>query len=131
MRTSLLTVPGLFGASTLSRLLSLADPADLCGSDPCRASSGSVATCQLGAASVRAFPGRGGTNTPWRWRNAGAEALGQWLLEARHLLVAGQSVDLSTGPPAHVTWVQTLPPTTTCSDWLPRGHCRLPRTGAC
>jgi hypothetical protein len=48
--------------------------------------------------------------TPWRWRNAGAEALGQWLLEARHLLVTGQSVDLRTGPPAHVTWIQTVPP---------------------
>lgn len=48
--------------------------------------------------------------TPWRWRNAGAEALGQWLLEARRLLVTGQSVDLRTGPPAHVTWIQTLPP---------------------
>ncbi len=48
--------------------------------------------------------------TPWRWRNAGAEALGQWLLEARRLLVAGQSVDLRTGPPAHVTWIQTAPP---------------------
>lgn len=48
--------------------------------------------------------------TPWRWRNAGAEALGQWLLEARRLLAAGQSVDLRSGPPEHVTWIKTVPP---------------------
>lgn len=40
------------------------------------------------------FPVVGELATPWRWRNAGAEALGQWLLEARRLLAAGQSVDL-------------------------------------
>ncbi|HAF2127581.1 TPA: AAA family ATPase [Salmonella enterica] len=48
--------------------------------------------------------------TPWRWRNAGAEALGQWLLEARRLLAAGQSVDLRSGPPEHVSWMQAIPP---------------------
>lgn len=48
--------------------------------------------------------------TPWRWRNAGAEALGLWLLGARRLLAAGLKVDIRTGPPAHVTWVQTVPP---------------------
>lgn len=48
--------------------------------------------------------------TPWRWRNAGAEALGLWLLEARRLLAAGQQVDLRTGPAAHVTWTQVTPP---------------------
>ena len=56
------------------------------------------------------FPVIAELDTPWRWRNAGAEALGQWLLEARRLLVAGQSVDLRTGPPGHVTWIQTVPP---------------------
>lgn len=48
--------------------------------------------------------------TPWRWRNVGAEALGQWLLEARRLLVAGQSVDLRTGPLEHVSWIQAVRP---------------------
>lgn len=48
--------------------------------------------------------------TPWRWRNAGAEELGQWLLEARRLLAAGRSVDLRSGPPGHVTWIKTIPP---------------------
>lgn len=56
------------------------------------------------------FPVVAELTTPWRWRNAGAEALGQWLLDIRRLLVAGQSVDLRTGPPAHVTWIQTIPP---------------------
>lgn len=48
--------------------------------------------------------------TPWRWRNVGAEAFGQWLLEVRRLLVSGQSVDLRTGPSEHVTWIQAVPP---------------------
>ena len=56
------------------------------------------------------FPVVGELATPWRWRNAGAETLGQWLLEARRLLAAGQSVDLRSGPPEHVTWVQAVPP---------------------
>jgi len=56
------------------------------------------------------FPVVAQLTTPWRWRNAGAEMLGQWLLEARRLLVAGQSVDLRTGPTAHVTWIKTIPP---------------------
>ena len=56
------------------------------------------------------FPVVGELATPWRWRNAGAETLGQWLLEARRLLAAGQSVDLRSGPPEHVTWMQAVPP---------------------
>ncbi|UZR30283.1 UvrD-helicase domain-containing protein [Methylococcus mesophilus] len=48
--------------------------------------------------------------TPWRWRNAGAEVLGQWLLEARRRLAAGHSVDLRSGPPGHVIWMQAVPP---------------------
>ena len=56
------------------------------------------------------FPVVAELDTPWRWRNAGAEALGQWLLEARRLLAARQSVDLRSGPPEHVTWIQVVPP---------------------
>ncbi|ARB45723.1 UvrD-helicase domain-containing protein [Alloalcanivorax xenomutans] len=56
------------------------------------------------------FPVVGELETPWRWRNAGAEAFGQWLLEARRLLAVGQRVDLRSGPPEHVSWVQTIPP---------------------
>lgn len=45
-----------------------------------------------------AFPAAGELGTPWRWRNAGTEALGQWLLQVRAALAAGQRVDLRTAP---------------------------------
>lgn len=41
---------------------------------------------------------------PWRWINAECEDLGQWLLDARKKLHAGQPIDLSTAP-ASVTRV--------------------------
>lgn len=50
------------------------------------------------------FAAAGVLDTPWRWINADAEALGQWLLDARAKLIAGTPVDLRTLP-AHVTWV--------------------------
>jgi DNA helicase-2/ATP-dependent DNA helicase PcrA len=56
------------------------------------------------------FPVVAELSTPWRWRNAGAEPLGQWLLEARAQLSAGRQVDLRTGPAAHVTWIRANPP---------------------
>ncbi len=52
------------------------------------------------------FPVAGELTTPWRWKNAGAEALGLWLLEVRRLLLAGQPVDLRSGPAGMVNWVQ-------------------------
>lgn len=51
------------------------------------------------------FPPVGMLQTPWRWRLAGTEDLGQWLLHARMLLQAGQPVELQ-GAPAAVQWVQ-------------------------
>lgn len=51
------------------------------------------------------FPAIGILTTPWRWRLAGAENLGTWLLQARQLLEAGQPVDLRTAP-REVEWVQ-------------------------
>ena len=51
------------------------------------------------------FPIVGELRTPWRWRNAGAEPLGQWLLDVRRQLEAGHGVDLRTGPNQHVTWI--------------------------
>lgn len=51
------------------------------------------------------FPHLGTLDIPWRWRNAGAENLGQWLLDARAPLLAGSSLDLR-GAPSEVTWVQ-------------------------
>lgn len=50
------------------------------------------------------FPSIGELQTPWRWRNAGAEALGQWLLAARNTLLSGQPLELRGAPP-EVTWV--------------------------
>ncbi|TRZ70473.1 MAG: DNA helicase UvrD [Rhodocyclaceae bacterium] len=50
------------------------------------------------------FPAAGALATPWRWRNAGTEPLGRWLLEARALLQDGQGVDLR-GAPGEVQWV--------------------------
>lgn len=50
------------------------------------------------------FPPIGALGTPWRWRNAGTEPLGQWLLQARADLQAGRPVRLH-GAPAEVQWM--------------------------
>ena len=50
------------------------------------------------------FEAAGSLGRPWRWINAGAEPLGQWLLEVRRNLLAGVAIDLRTAP-EHVTWV--------------------------
>jgi len=51
------------------------------------------------------FPPIGTLQTPWRWRLAGMDALGTWLLGARASLQAGQPVDLR-GAPEGVQWIQ-------------------------
>lgn len=51
------------------------------------------------------FPRIGTLETPWRWRNAGAEGLGQWLINARATLIAGEPLDLRGAPP-EVKWLQ-------------------------
>lgn len=51
------------------------------------------------------FPPVGELSTPWRWKNAGADTLGKWLLESRAQLLARKPVDLSTAP-VEVTWVR-------------------------
>lgn len=51
------------------------------------------------------FPELGPLETPWRWRNAGAENLGKWLLQCRKSLFAGRAVDLR-GAPSEVSWVE-------------------------
>ena len=48
--------------------------------------------------------------TPWRWRNAGAEQLGQWLLTVRGALKAGMALDLSATPD-EVKWIELKPAT--------------------
>lgn len=55
---------------------------------------------------LTAFPSVGTLTTPWRWRNANAEALGSWLLQIRGALITGEPVDLRHAPP-QVRWVQT------------------------
>ena len=50
------------------------------------------------------FPVVGELTTPWRWRNAGTEGFGLWLLEARRRLRAGQPIDMRMAP-REVTWV--------------------------
>lgn len=52
-----------------------------------------------------AFPPIGTLQIPWRWRLAGMDALGAWLLHARASLQSGQPVDLR-GAPEGVQWVQ-------------------------
>ncbi|MBD9361530.1 UvrD-helicase domain-containing protein [Methylomonas fluvii] len=51
------------------------------------------------------FPAAGALGIPWRWRNAGTEPLGRWLLKTRAQLQGGQGVDLR-GAPGEVQWVQ-------------------------
>lgn len=55
---------------------------------------------------LTSFPSVGTLGTPWRWRNANAEEFGNWLLQIRAALIAGEPVDLRHAPP-HVRWVQT------------------------
>ncbi|MDF1600276.1 UvrD-helicase domain-containing protein [Mesorhizobium sp. YIM 152430] len=50
------------------------------------------------------FPLAGELAMPWRWINAGAEPLGQWLLDVRGKHLRGEPVDLRTAPDG-VTWV--------------------------
>lgn len=50
------------------------------------------------------FPLAGELKTPWRWTNAGAVGLGQWLLNIRQQLQAGGSIDLGSAP-GEVEWV--------------------------
>jgi DNA helicase-2/ATP-dependent DNA helicase PcrA len=60
------------------------------------------------AADVTAhFPPIGTLNIPWRWRQAGTEALGAWLLDVRARLQAGHPIDLRAAPP-EVEWVQLV-----------------------
>ncbi len=51
------------------------------------------------------FPLVAELTTPWRWINAGAGELGDWVLQARGRLLAGQEIDLRYAPPA-VEWIE-------------------------
>jgi DNA helicase-2/ATP-dependent DNA helicase PcrA len=52
------------------------------------------------------FPVVAQLTQPWRWINAGAADLGNWLLQARASMIAGQQVDVQTAPAGWVDWVQ-------------------------
>jgi len=50
------------------------------------------------------FPVAGELSIPWRWRNAGTEGFGQWLLHIRHKLLSRAPVDFNDSP-EEVSWV--------------------------
>jgi len=50
------------------------------------------------------FPIAGELTTPWRWKNAGTEMFGRWLLDVRRQLQAGGSINLRGAPP-EVEWI--------------------------
>jgi hypothetical protein len=54
---------------------------------------------------VAFFPVVGELKTPWRWINAGAPELGEWLLSIRPELAKGAPIDLRASP-AGVEWIQ-------------------------
>lgn len=49
------------------------------------------------------FPLLGELSKPWRWENAGAPRLGQWILDIREQLMQGRRIDLLSCP-EYVTW---------------------------
>ncbi|ACL06448.1 conserved hypothetical protein [Desulfatibacillum aliphaticivorans] len=50
------------------------------------------------------FPVVAELNIPWRWRNAGTEEFGLWLLDVRKKLLDGEPIDFKDSP-NEVTWV--------------------------
>lgn len=51
------------------------------------------------------FPFAGMLDTPWRWNNAGAPGLGDWLMKVRNNLRDRVPIDLKSYPDC-VTWIQ-------------------------
>jgi hypothetical protein len=51
------------------------------------------------------FPSAGELTKPWRWIKAGADGFGEWLLDARRILVAGGQIDLRRSP-SEVEWIE-------------------------
>jgi hypothetical protein len=52
----------------------------------------------------RYFRLAGELQIPWRWKNAGTEKFGRWLLDVRHAVRNGRPIDLRAAPP-EVSWV--------------------------
>lgn len=57
---------------------------------------------------LNSFPLITTLNTPWRWLNAQNQELGEWILECRRRLLAGQNIELSHSPGsvAHIQLTQ-------------------------
>jgi hypothetical protein len=55
---------------------------------------------------IKDFPIVQELSTPWRWQNAGTEALGQWLLATRRQLQRGEPVDLRSAPKGTLRWIE-------------------------
>lgn len=51
------------------------------------------------------FPIATELTTPWRWKNAGTQEFGRWLLDVRKQLERGGSLDISSAP-SNVEWMQ-------------------------
>ena len=68
------------------------------------------------------FPPVAELTEPWRWINAGEQGFGEWLLDVRRVLLAGGSVDLSSGP-ANIVW---LPLDGISDDDIKLEACRTP-----
>jgi DNA helicase-2/ATP-dependent DNA helicase PcrA len=51
------------------------------------------------------FPLAAELSHPWRWVNAGEAAFGEYLLDVRRALIAGQVIELSSAPYRNVSWV--------------------------
>lgn len=51
------------------------------------------------------FPIAAELDTPWRWKNAGNDELGEWLLQKRKALLAGKPIDIANAPEC-VRWVK-------------------------
>ena len=71
----------------------------------------------------RFFPPAGELTKPWRWINADAEDLGQWLLDVRQNLYQRNAIDLLDAP-ASVCWVQL----DGSNDWQKQRNAALVRS---
>lgn len=74
------------------------------------------------------FPLAAELDYPWRWVNAGAEELGQWLLDVRKDLLAKKPIDLRIAPSA-VIWVQLDGSKNDYQRLLQAGRVRPPNEG--
>lgn len=70
----------------------------------------------------------GELSTPWRWKNADAEELGNWLLDARGKLQTGNGIDLSTRPES-VKWLKLEGNNEDVQKLIKAGHVKAESNG--